>query len=66
MSVSRNWVMAKILKTSGALVATVLLSLAAADGGDDFSNNPFSDMVPILPCWRTGRQKIRESIDGVG
>ena len=42
MSVSRhNWVMAKILKASGALVATVFLSLAAADGGDDFSNTHF-------------------------
>ena len=48
MSVSRNWVMAKILKTSGVLVVTVFPSLAAADGGDDFSNNLFSDMAPIL------------------
>ena len=59
MSVSyRKSVLTRILKASGALVVIAFPPLASADDGDDFSNNLFSDLAPILALF--GEQVARQ------
>ncbi|KAI3321405.1 hypothetical protein HD806DRAFT_523893 [Xylariaceae sp. AK1471] len=53
-----------IVRNYAILVGVVLTSLAAADSGDDFSNNLFSDLGPLLALIgeRPTMQFMRQSI----